>query len=212
MDNYLIIIDIFSLVTIGALIAYNVGIGGVIMIENNVNRDAYCRLLEKIDTALESKCISYAQFSKRLGITAIAFYNNYKSRKFSIEEMTAFLEIAESLPVNLIRCLKCNREFMPRAKSVKRAVCDDCRNVGNQRIPRSDSLRFNYPEWVTGIKNWEIKNLVKQEYHIDEETALAMSNALSPEEARAIRANRWRNSIQYCSSLLNNSGSNVALG
>jgi len=81
------------------------------MFRNKIGAEVYYTILDEIDHILESKGISYAHFSKHLGITAITFYNNYKNGRFSINDMISFLEIAGAMPPNTIHCLKCNKEF-----------------------------------------------------------------------------------------------------
>ncbi len=182
------------------------------MAEKDVNTKTYDKFLTEIDVVLESKRISYAQFSQKLGISAITFYNRYKSYGFTVKDMTQFLKIAKAQPTNMIRCLKCGSEFMPRAKSVKRAFCDSCKSEMRKKSEQSEVLRFKYPAWVTGMTNWAIRNLVEQEFHIDEETAHAMSNAVTVEEAKAIRSNRWKGSSQCSSSVVYDTMNEIRFG
>jgi hypothetical protein len=172
------------------------------MAGKSVNIKEYNKLVDEIDKALESKRVSYASFSAALGITAITFYNRYKSCGFSLKDLQYFLKIAKDLPPNQIKCLKCGKSFLPKAKSVKRAFCEECKEELQKKSDKNDIIRFKYPAWVTGINSWAIRNLVEQEFHIDEETAMAMSEAETPEDAKAIRANRWKSSLQFTSSVV----------
>ena len=172
------------------------------MVDKNINIKEYNRLVKEIDEVLESKRISYASFSGALGITAITFYNRYKSCGFSVKDLGCFLKIAQKLPPNMIVCIKCGQSFLPKAKSVKRAFCEDCKEEMTRKSEENEIVRFKYPAWVTGVNDWALRNLVEQEFHIDEETAMAMSEAASVEEAKTIRANRWSSSLQFTSSVV----------
>jgi hypothetical protein len=172
------------------------------MLCKKVETKKYDKLVRSIDQALEGKRISYAGFSKTLGINSIAFYNHFKSYGFTLENLEHFLQVAKKLPPKLIKCLKCNKEFMPKAKSVKRAFCDCCREELRKKSRETDVLRYTYPKWVTEIENYEIRCLVEQEFHIDENTAFKMSKAVSAEEARDIRSARWYHPLQHYSSVV----------
>jgi hypothetical protein len=172
------------------------------MLNRRVETKKYDKLVRSIDQILEGKRISYAGFSKALNINSIAFYNHFKSYGFTINDLEYFLQVAKRLPPKLIRCLKCNSEFMPKAKSVKRAFCDSCREDMRAKNRETDILRYTYPQWVTAISDQRIKSLVEQEFHIDENTAYGMSKATTPEEAKAIRAARWYHPLQSYSSVV----------
>jgi hypothetical protein len=161
---------------------------------------------------LEKKRISYASFSQTLGINSVTFYNRYKSYGFTVSDLTNFLRVAKQMPPKMIRCLKCNKEFMPKAKSVKRAFCDECRMELKKKSEEADLLKFKYPPWVVSVRDWNIRSLVEQEYHIDEDTARQMSLAESVEEARAIRAERWDCTIQGMSSVVYDTLVEVKIG
>jgi hypothetical protein len=106
------------------------------------------------------------------------------------------------MPAKTIECIKCGAAFIPKTKSVKRAFCEDCKEEMRKKIDGNDNLRFKYPEWITDIEDWSIRNLVEQEFHIDEETALEMARAATADEAKAIRANRWQASTTNVSSVV----------
>lgn len=177
-----------------------------------INTKAYNKLVKEIDAVLESKRISCASFSQTLGIHSITFYNRYKTYGFTINDLEQFLTIAKAQPPNMIRCLKCNKPFLPKAKSVKRAFCEECKAGMRKKSEESEVLRIRYPAWVTGVSDWAIRNLVEQEFHIDEATAQEMSNAQTVEEARAIRSKRWKSSTQGVSSVVYNSLHNINMG
>lgn len=157
------------------------------------NIKLYDKLMKELDEILIEKRISYAQFSLKIGMQTVAFYNRYKVYGFQIEDMERFVEVAKVLPPNRIKCIKCHKEFIPKAKSVKRAFCDECREELRRKESANDVLKFRYPAWVNNIKNVEIRNLVEQEFHIDEETAYNMSKSKNVFEAKKIRAERWQN-------------------
>jgi hypothetical protein len=172
------------------------------MLCKKVETKKYDKLVRAIDQSLEGKRISYAGFSKVLGINSIAFYNHFKSYGFSLSDLENFLQVAKKLPPKLIKCLKCGKEFTPKAKSVKRAFCDSCREELRKKRRETDVLRYNYPQWVTAVGNYAIRCLVEQEFHIDEKTAFKMSQAASVEEAKEIRAARWYHPLQNYSSVV----------
>ncbi|MDR2105445.1 MAG: hypothetical protein LBP51_06800 [Deferribacteraceae bacterium] len=174
------------------------------MLCKKVETKKYDKLVHAIDNVLETKRISYAGFSKAMGINSIAFYNHFKSYGFTLEDLEQFLQTAKKLPPKLIKCIKCNKEFTPKAKSVKRAFCSDCREEMRKKSRESDILRYNYPKWVTDIEDHAIRSLVEQEFHIDELTAYQMSQAATAEDAKAIRSTRWYRPMQHYSSVIYN--------
>ena len=165
------------------------------------NIKTYDKLMKELDIVLSEKRISYAQFAIKIGMQTVAFYNRYKIYGFQLEDMVRFVAFAKELPPNMIKCIRCAKEFMPKAKSVKRAFCDECRAELRRKDSSADSLKFRYPSWVNSINNVEIRRLVEQEFHIDEETALQMSKAGGADEAKMIRAKRWHTPSTYYSSL-----------
>lgn len=168
------------------------------------NIKAYDKLMKELDVILSEKRISYAQFAVKMGIQTVAFYNRYKVYGFLLEDMENFVEMAKCLPPNRIKCIKCDKEFVPKAKSVKRAFCNECRQE-MQKKDNGDNLKFRYPAWVNNIKNIEIRKLVEQEFHIDEVTASNMAKAKDVAEAKKIRAERWQDN----SVILNNFSKNI---
>lgn len=162
----------------------------------------YDKLVKELDLILDEKRISYAQFALKMGIQPVSFYNRYKLYGFLLEEMTSFVAYAKELPFNMIKCIKCGSEFVPTAKSVKRALCSKCREELHKKDNSGDSLKFRYPQWVKTIDNAEIKRLVEQEFHIDENIALEMSKAPSPDKAKAIRAWHWQEPAANADSLM----------
>ncbi|MDR2884189.1 MAG: hypothetical protein LBV09_03680 [Deferribacteraceae bacterium] len=162
----------------------------------------YLKLIKQIDATLDVKRISYAQFSHELDMPSIAFYNKYKAHGFSLEEMERFLALAQTMPAKTIECIKCGAAFIPKTKSVKRAFCEECKEEMRRKVENSDSIRFKYPSWITNIHDSLLRNLVEQEFHIDEETAAEMAKADSAEEAKAIRSNRWKGSTNNTSSVV----------
>lgn len=165
------------------------------------NIKAYDKLMKELDVVLSEKRISYAQFAIKMGMQTVAFYNRYKIYGFQLEDMVKFVAFAKELPPNMIKCIRCAKEFMPKAKSVKRAFCDECREELRKKESSGDSLKFRYPSWVNSINNTEIRRLVEQEFHIDENTAMEMSKATGAEEAKMIRAERWQTPSSYYTSL-----------
>ncbi len=165
------------------------------------NIKAYDKLMKELDTILNEKRISYAQFAIKIGMQTVAFYNRYKIYGFQLEDMVRFVAFAKELPPNMIKCIRCSREFLPKAKSVKRAFCEECREELRKKESAGDSLKFRYPAWVNSISDPEVKKLVEQEFHIDEDTALEMSKADGAEEAKMIRAERWQEPSSYYTSL-----------
>lgn len=162
----------------------------------------YDRLVKELDSILDGKRISYAQFALKQGIRSVSFYNRYKLYGFSLEEMTEFVADAKMLPPNMIQCIKCGREFIPMAKSVKRAMCETCREGARMKNSASDAHKFKYPNWVRAVNNAEIKKLVEQEFHIDEAIAHEMANAANLAEAKSIRADYWQGSYSGRDSLM----------
>ncbi len=167
------------------------------------NIKAYDKLMKELDIILSEKRISYAQFATKRGIQTVAFYNRYKIYGFQLEDMVEFVEFAKTMPPNMIKCLKCSKEFMPKAKSVKRAFCNECREALKKKDTNSDNLKFQYPEWVTGIIDEDIRRLVEQEFHIDEDTAAQMSKATCQNEAKTIRSTRWQSPNNFSLSNFN---------
>ena len=161
------------------------------------NIKVYDKLMKELDGILAEKRISYAQFALKMGIQTVAFYNRYKIYGFQINEMENFVSCAKKLPPNMIKCIRCSKEFLPKAKSVKRAFCKECRDELKKKDSANDALKFHYPSWVTAISNDELKKLVEQEFHIDEATALEMSKVNDIEEAKRIRSKRWDVSASY---------------
>lgn len=182
------------------------------MSAKKVNLKEYNKLVGEIDAALDSKRISYASFSSNLGISSITFYNRYKTCGFTVEDLEYFLKVAKEMEPNMIVCIKCGSKFVPKAKSVIRAFCEDCKSEMRKKSEEKEVIRFKYPAWITGMSNWELRNLVEQEFHIDEETAKNMSEASSVEEAKAIRANRWKSSPQFTSSVVFSTTTEIKFG
>ncbi len=167
------------------------------------NIKEYDKLMRELDTILSEKRISYAQFATKRGIQTVAFYNRYKIYGFRLEDMVEFVAFAKVLKPNMIKCLKCSKEFVPKAKSVKRAFCNECREAMQKKRTDNDSLKFHYPKWVSDILDENVKLLVEQEYHIDEDTALLMSRASSSSEAKLIRSARWQTPNRYYNDMYN---------
>lgn len=162
----------------------------------------YDELVKELDIILNEKRISYAQFALEMGIQTVSFYNRYKLYGFMLEEMNKFVAYAKGLPATKIKCIKCCKEFIPKAKSVKRALCRSCRDELQRRSNASDGLKFSYPSWVESISVPEIKRLVEQEFHIDEGIAFEMSKACSLEEAKSIRSDHWQPTPPYYASIV----------
>lgn len=162
----------------------------------------YDKLVKELDAILDEKRVSYAQFALQMGIQTVSFYNKYKLYGFSLDELISFVSYAKDMQPNMIECIKCGFKFIPKAKSVKRAMCDSCREELHKKDDACDSLKFRYPQWVKSISNPEIKKLVEQEFHIDEDIALEMSKALNIAEAKAIRADYWQASTSNHENLL----------
>lgn len=152
----------------------------------------YDRLVKELDSILDEKCVSYAQFALKQGIRTVSFYNKYKLYGFLLEDMVAFVAYAREMPANTIKCIKCGVEFVPMAKSVKRALCNTCREELHKKDDACETIKFKYPSWVRAIINPEIKKLVEQEFHIDEAVALEMAKADNLAEAKSIRADYWQ--------------------
>lgn len=162
----------------------------------------YDKLVKELDIILEAKRVSYAQFSLQMGIQTVSFYNKYRLYGFPIDELISFVSYAKDMAPNMIECIKCGFKFVPKAKSVKRAMCGGCREELHKKDDACDSLKFKYPQWVSAITNSEIKKLVEQEFHIDEQVAFEMSKSRKPEDAKAIRADYWHANTSNHESLL----------
>jgi len=154
------------------------------------NIGSYDKLMKELDNLLEQKVISYAQFAKQVGWQTVAFYNRYKVYGFDLEEMERFVLVARVVQPNMIICIRCSQQVVPKAKSVRRVICEDCK-VEISMMKEEDSLRYKYPPWVNAIRDSRLRELVEQEFHIDEITAHEMSLAGNIVHAKMIRDKRW---------------------
>ncbi len=154
------------------------------------NIGKYDKCMKELDSILEQKIISYAQFTKHVGWQTVAFYNRYKVYGFDIEEMERFVAVAKLLKTNMITCIRCGSKVVPKAKSVRRVLCEGCKQEIAE-MKENDSLKYKYPDWVNGIKNDSLRDLVEQEFHIDEKTAYQMSLCQTTDKAKEVRALRW---------------------
>ncbi len=155
------------------------------------NINVYDKLAQILDSILDSKRISYTSFAFKLGMQSISFYHRYKLYGFTVEDIKSFIDLAKTLKANTIKCIKCEKEFTPKTKNVKRAICKDCKIKISKEENDKQSLKYNYPLWVKSIKNIEIRKLVEQEFHIEEKTAYQMAKSKTIFEAKAIRKKRW---------------------